>query len=43
MSAHCECSDEEADHYQEEISPDHHDGETWATKCHTCWGLVKIH
>ncbi|AGM10810.1 hypothetical protein M192_gp069 [Halorubrum tailed phage 8] len=41
--SHCDCPPEEQDYYKEEISPDHHDGETWATKCHNCWGLVRIH
>ncbi|QIR31227.1 putative CxxC motif protein [Halorubrum virus Serpecor1] len=41
--SHCDCSPEEQDYYKEEISPSHHDGETWATKCRNCWGLVRIH
>jgi len=43
MSAHCDCNEDEQDHYQVDVSLDHYDGESWATKYHNCGGLVKMH
>lgn len=38
--SHCDCSEEDREPVQKEMSPAHFDGESWVTECHNCWGLI---
>lgn len=41
--SHCTCPDGTDETYYEDVSPDHHDGESWAEKCVDCAGLIRMH